>query len=60
MLYETITKPEHHHGEPADASTTDIFESEKNTCSRGIGAAIEKENRTSLWYGCSHLVENTI
>jgi len=48
MIYETITEPEHHRGEPASASTTDISDSERNTCSLGIGTAIQKTNRIGL------------
>lgn len=29
MIYENITEPEHHRGESADASTTDISNSER-------------------------------
>lgn len=60
MLYETITEPEHHHGEPIDVSTTNISGSERSTCSRGMGATIQKTNRTGLWYGFSHPVDKTI
>lgn len=56
MIYKTITELEHHRRERVDVSTTDI----SDTCSRGMGAAIQKTNRTGLWYGRSHPVEKTI
>ena len=60
MLYETITKSKHHHGEPADTSMTDISNSERNTCNLGMGATIQKTDRIGLWYGRSHPVDKTI
>ncbi len=60
MIYETITEQEDHHGEPTNASTIDISNSARNTCSLGMGATIQKIDRIGLWYGGNHTVDNTI
>jgi len=60
MLYKTITEPEHHRGQPTNASIINISDSERNTCSLGMGAAIQKTDRIGLWYGHIHLVDKTI
>ena len=60
MLYETITELEHHRGEPADVSTTDISNIERSALSQGMDETIQKTNRTSLWHRHNHPVENII
>ena len=53
MLYK-LAELEHH--QEGSARTTDIL----ITCSLGMGAAIQKTYEEGLWYGRSHLAEETM
>ena len=59
MLYETMTKLEHHLQEPTGASTTDISGSEINVV-QAWAQPSKRHMKLGLWYGCSHPVDKTI